>query len=169
VALGVPAWKLPFLIVEATRLLRASMHVIGFNPGMKELLEELQRRGLKVAIVSTNAEENIRTFLQHHGAEALVDRVVCSSRLFGKAALLKKVMKEERLQPEALIYVGDETRDIEACREVDVSVIGVTWGFDSEELLVAAKPDLLAKEPAEIVRWVLANEAAGHVSVHRRS
>jgi phosphoglycolate phosphatase len=152
--LGVPAYKLPGLMLEVSRSFRQAMHTIDFNEGIPELLGVLRARGLKVMILSSNAEENIRAFLQRHGAEAWVEDIYCSSRIFGKARLLRTLMKRAGLQPEQLVYVGDEHRDIEACKEVGVRVIAVLWGVDPEARLREAGPDSLARHPAEVAEWV---------------
>jgi phosphoglycolate phosphatase len=52
------------------------------------------------------------------------------------------------------VYVGDEHRDVEACREVGVKVIAVRWGFDAEARLLAAGPDHLATAPGEVSECV---------------
>lgn len=152
--LKVAPYKLPWLVVQVTRSYRGAVRSIEFNPGIPELLKTLRERGLKIAIVSTNAEENIRAFLQRHGAEGWVDEVFCSSSIFGKAKLLKDLMKKTGLRREQLVYVGDEHRDVEACRQVGVQVIAVRWGVDADNRLKEAGPDFIADTPADVAEWV---------------
>jgi phosphoglycolate phosphatase len=47
-----------------------------------------------------------------------------------------------------MLYVGDELRDVQACKKIGVKIAAVTWGFDSAPLLAASKPDLLCHSPA---------------------
>ncbi len=156
--LGVPAYRLPWLVVQLSRRSRQVAQDIGFNAGIPELLQQLRARGLTLAILSTNTEENIRVFLQRHGAGDWVEAIHCSSRLFGKARLLRELMRRSRLRPEQLVYVGDEHRDIEACKEAGVRVIAVSWGADALARLREAGPDHLAEHPADIAdcvsRWL---------------
>ncbi len=152
--LGVPPYKLPWLIMQIGRSYRKAIDSIDFNEGIPELLKELRGRGLKLMIVSTNNEENIRAFLKRQGAEAWVEAVYCSSSVFGKARLLRELMKRSGLQREQLVYVGDEHRDVEACREVGLKVIAVRWGADAEVRLREAGPDFLVERPAEIIDCV---------------
>ncbi|HEX8702520.1 MAG TPA: HAD hydrolase-like protein, partial [Myxococcaceae bacterium] len=153
-ALGVPAYKLPGLVLQVGTLYRKSIHSIGFFEGIPELLRELRSWGLKSVIVSTNEEENIRAFLKAQSAEALVEDVICSSRIFGKAQLLRALMKRTRLEPNQLVYVGDEYRDIVACKKVGVRAIAARWGFDAESRLVEAEPDAIVTRPAEVADFV---------------
>jgi phosphoglycolate phosphatase len=153
-ALGVPAYKLPGLILQVGRVYRKSVHSIGFCEGIPELLRELRSWGLRSVIVSTNEEETIREFLKGHSAEAWVEDVICSSRIFGKAQLLRALMKRTRLEPHQLVYVGDEYRDIVACKKAGVKAIAVRWGFDAESRLREAEPDAIATQPAEVADYV---------------
>jgi phosphoglycolate phosphatase len=151
----VPPYRLPWLMVQVRRSFRQAMHSIDFKEGIPELLKVLRERGLKVMILSSNAEENIRAFLQRHGVEAWVEAVYGGSSVFGKARLLRALMKQARLQPEQLVYVGDEQRDVEACKAVGVRVIAVLWGVDPEARLRQAGPDALAERPTDVSEWVL--------------
>jgi phosphoglycolate phosphatase len=152
--LGVPAYKLPALIVQVSHVYRKGVASIGFNEGIPELLQELKGRGLSSVIVSSNEEENIRAFLEGKPAEAWVDDVICSSRIFGKAQLLRKLMKRQRLEPHQLVYVGDEHRDIIASKQAGVKVIAVRWGFDAESRLREAEPDAIVTHPAEVADYL---------------
>ncbi|HEX8437941.1 HAD hydrolase-like protein [Archangium sp.] len=152
--LGVPPYKLPWVMMQVGRSFRNAVQSIDFHEGIPELLKELRGRGLKLMILSTNSEENIRAFLKRHAVEAWVEGFYCSSSIFGKARLLRELMKRAGLQREQLVYVGDEHRDVEACKEVGVKVIAVRWGFDAEVRLREAGPDHLAERPAEIIECV---------------
>ena len=71
--------------------------------------------------------------------------------LFSKSAALRKIMKKNKLKTSDVIYIGDEVRDIEACKSVDVAIVAVTWGFNDPQRLkdeepmavVRTRPDLL--------------------------
>ncbi len=152
--LGVPPYRLPFLGMQLIRSLRGTMTSVPFNEGIPELLEELRGRGLKLFILSSNSEENIRAFLAQHSAGAWVDGIHSGSSLFGKARRLRALMRKAGLRPEQLVYVGDELRDVQACREAGVRAIAVLWGADAEELLRAGSPDAIAARPAEIAGWL---------------
>lgn len=152
--LGVPPYKLPWVMLQVTRDFRSAIRSVEFNPGIPELLQVLRARGLKICILSTNSEENIRAFLQRHSAEQWVEHLYCGGGIFGKARRLRALMKQAGLQREQLVYVGDEHRDIEACKQVGVKVIAVRWGADAEARLREAGPDFLVDRPAEIAECI---------------
>lgn len=162
--LGVPFYRVPGLVVEVGRRYLQVAGSVSLYRGVPELLRALRAGGRQVAIVSTNREENIRAILERHGLSDLVGAVHCSSKLFGKARLLRKLMYRARLRPEQVVYVGDELRDVEASREAGVRVISVTWGVDGEQQLREAAPDALAVRPEEIAdlvqRWAAPSRPA---------
>ena len=49
------------------------------------------------------------------------------------------------------LYVGDETRDIEAAQKAGVSIAAVTWGYNSAEVLRRFSPDYLVNRPDELL------------------
>jgi phosphoglycolate phosphatase len=77
--------------------------------------------------------------------------VVGYTRLFGKARAIRRILKADAMKASELLYVGDETRDIEASRRAGVDVAAVTWGFHAEEVLSGYSPTYLIREAEEIV------------------
>ncbi|MBK7488721.1 MAG: HAD hydrolase-like protein [Bacteroidales bacterium] len=72
------------------------------------------------------------------------------------------MMIREQLHAERIVYVGDETRDIEACQAAGIPVIAVSWGLNRRELLASLSPDQIADRPEELpdrVRQVLLSRA----------
>jgi phosphoglycolate phosphatase-like HAD superfamily hydrolase len=65
---------------------------------------------------------------------------------------MKKILKHEKLIPSSVLYIGDETRDIEAAKESGLRMAAVTWGYNSPEALAAMRPDHLITSPEEILR-----------------
>ncbi|PSB03825.1 HAD family hydrolase, partial [Merismopedia glauca] len=56
--------------------------------------------------------------------------------------------------PAKVIYVGDETRDIEAARKSKIKAIAVCWGFNFREILAKYKPDFLIDRPSQLLEVV---------------
>jgi phosphoglycolate phosphatase len=77
------------------------------------------------------------------------------ARLFGKDRLLRHI---QALGHERLIYVGDETRDIEAAKRAGAKSIAVAWGYNNAAILKRHNPDKLVFEPSEITGCIENNE-----------
>lgn len=61
------------------------------------------------------------------------------------------LLRKYGIRPEETIYVGDETRDIEAARKTNIEIIAVSWGYNSKQLLEKQKPDFLIDKPRQLV------------------
>ena len=75
--------------------------------------------------------------------EQYVDRIYGGVGLLNKAMIFRKIIKSEHLDPEELIYIGDEPRDIQASKQANIKCISVSWGFNTKELLLKYDPYIL--------------------------
>lgn len=148
-ALKIPIYKLPKITVEALSMLKTFETQVEPFVGISEMLKNLNEEGYRLSIVSSNSQENIKIFLDKYQLN-LFDNIQSSRGLFDKHITLKKLLSKLDVKNEEVIYVGDEYRDIEACKKVGIKIISVIWGFDPKELLEKAQPDFIASNPNEI-------------------
>ena len=144
--LNVPLVKVPKMGYDFLKVYRNSISEVKLIPGIKELLQTLSAAGYKLGIISSNNREVISGFLKQNQIDN-IEAIVCSSNILGKSRILKRFMKLYNLQPDEMIYVGDEQRDILACQAVKAKIVAVTWGYDSAETLIKLKPDYLVTSP----------------------
>lgn len=149
--MGIPLYKVPFLTRSFMKGYRQALHQVLLTEGMQAVLEEIRQRGLQLAILSSNQEGIIRQFLEKQGI-SYIHSVYCSANLFGKDKLLRSFLKAYRLHQDEVLYVGDELRDLEACRKTGIRMVWVGWGYDEAALVQEARPDFVAQIPAEILR-----------------
>lgn len=154
--LGISRWKLPLIARHLRRLVGRNAHQIDLFPGTPDLLEQLAATGVKIALVTSNAEENARKILGPVHA-ARIDFFACGSSLFGKAPKFRRVLKKMGMRPAEVLAIGDETRDVDAAREVGMRAGSVLWGYAAEDLLAAMQPDVMFREPQDILDYVTAH------------
>jgi phosphoglycolate phosphatase len=147
--LRVPAWKVPLISRHLRRVATRDCHLIALFPGVEETLLRLAGAGVRIAIVSSNTEENVRRVLGPRLA-GVVAIFACGVSLFGKAAKFKTVVKRSGIEPEAVLCIGDETRDIDAARTAGLLSAAVSWGYATQDVLRAREPDLLFEAVTEI-------------------
>lgn len=139
--LGLPMWKLPTLMARMRKAAALNPGAIQLFPGVGEMLKDLEGFGIRVGIVSSNSEANIRRILgEQHAA-----RISCFSggaSLFGKAAKLRGVLRQSGMTAGSVIYIGDEIRDAVAARAAGMAFGAVGWGFTTIEALRKEGPDL---------------------------
>jgi len=146
--LGVPAYKVPWLVRDARLAMAARLHELQPFDGLGDILSELGRRSARRWIVTSNSAANVSTFVQRNGLP--IDQVFAGAALFGKGLILRRAMA--RLgSGENAIYIGDEMRDIEAARAAGIPAGVVSWGFNTIEAMLPLKPDFIFRAPADIL------------------
>jgi phosphoglycolate phosphatase len=124
-ALKCPMYKLPMLLIDMKKKYKRDVVTLGSVAGIREALGELKKRGVTIGIISSNCEENIRSFLELNQIDAF-DFVFTASNIFGKDKAILRLMKEKGISSSEILYVGDELRDIEACNKIHVPCVAVT-------------------------------------------
>lgn len=148
---GVSLLKIPFLVKKVKSELKNKIHEFQPIPGIQEALIELRNQGYQLGIITSNSKENVTAFLNNHDLDNLFDFIYSGVTIFGKTTIINNVLKQKQIPTKAVIYVGDETRDIEASKKANIKVVAVTWGFNSPEVLSKQKPDFLIHHPSELL------------------
>lgn len=150
---GIPMIMLVFIIRKWQQRVASSIKDLHTFPEMKKVLQSLKKTGFTLGIISSNSKQNIETFLKLNDLE-LFDFVYSENNLFGKSRTFNHCLTKMNLNANEVIYVGDETRDIEAAHQSGIKIIAVTWGFNSKKLLQTYHPDFLVDKPAQILNIV---------------
>ncbi|MEK7212264.1 MAG: HAD-IA family hydrolase [Patescibacteria group bacterium] len=149
-ALGVPLAHLPSWVAAVRSRLAERIALVKPFVGLVEVLKELKTRQHKQGIVTSNSEDNVREFLCRNDLD-IFDLIHSGSSVFGKGRVIKKLLAREGLDKRETVYVGDEIRDVEAACASGIKSIAVTWGANSREILVRARPDSIIDKPEELL------------------
>jgi phosphoglycolate phosphatase len=153
--LELPLYKLPLILAKARREMGQEIEAIQMFEGIGQMLDRLRAAGIHLGIVTSNSLSNVQACLTRNDVIEKFDFIHAAKNLFGKHRALRNLIKKRTLSNESVIYVGDESRDIEASRKVNIPVIAVSWGFQDRERLRDMAPDFLADIPADIDNFVL--------------
>ena len=117
-----------------------------------ELLEQLQQRGLKLAVVSNKPDETTRTLAARFfpGLAALGQRDGIPSK--PAPEMVWSAMEQLGVDAQHALYVGDSEVDVEMAHRTGLPLAAVAWGFRGRALLeqagarciVDTVPELLA-------------------------
>jgi len=154
-AVKVPLYKIPALGIEITRNYRKIIGKLRIFEGVDDVIHWLKEQGLELSIISSNSNENVRAFLKKNNIYVF-DGIYCNRNLFGKEKIIDRFIKKHNLKRDEVIYIGDEYRDVIACKINEIKVIAVSWGYDPPELLVKAGPDFIVDRPPEIIQFLSA-------------
>jgi len=147
---GIKYYKIPFVAKQFKVEFKKVLDQLQAFPEIPAVLKELSK-SFKLGILTSNAVENVNFFLKSNGLSEYITFVNTQSRLYGKHISLRKIMTKYDLQKENIIYVGDETRDIEATKKMGIKSISVTWGFNTKKILNLFSPDFIVDSPKEII------------------
>ena len=147
---GISIFKFPLLIRKLKAELRSEIPNIQLFPGIKEVLQDLKNSGFQLGIITSNSRENVLASLETNNLPNTFD-FIYSGTTFGKHKVINRWLKRQHINPEQVVYVGDEVRDIDAAKKTGIKVIAVGWGFNSLSALAAHNPDFLIERPQELI------------------
>ncbi len=148
---GMPAWKLPRVARDFVDGMRQQAHTIPRFPGIDETLAELARAGVQLAVVSSNAEDNVRAVLGAANAD-LFTQYECGMSIFGKASRIRNVIKRAKVASHESIYIADQLSDLDAATEAGVPFGAVAWGYGTAESMQAKGAAQMFQHVHELVR-----------------
>ena len=150
--LEVPLWKLPAIARHARRLKGEAAAEISLFAGVEAMLRTLAENGVQLALVTSDSEVNARAKL---GTTAgLFSYFDCAASIFGKPAKFRRVIRRAGVDPDKVIAIGDEVRDIEAARAVGIACGAVCWGYAAPAALRALGPDYVFERMDEIASTI---------------
>ena len=151
---GISNRKLFLLLLRIRK--EIGKHISEARPAenMPPALHGLKNAGYRLGILTSNAAANVRMFLDAHSLSDIFDFIYSGRSLFGKDRIIRQMLSRENIPVYNVIYVGDETRDVEACKKTGIPVIAVSWGLSRREILASLLPDKIADRPEELLECV---------------
>ncbi len=126
-------------------------------PGISELLRELQRREIPMAIVSNKLQSGVdelyETFFRGTIRVAIGERQGMERKPAPDMVLL--AMKELGVSAAETVYVGDSDVDLQTAQNAGLPCISVLWGFRDREFLLAHSATILAENPSDILAHII--------------
>ncbi|MFA6304961.1 MAG: HAD family hydrolase [Patescibacteria group bacterium] len=125
-------------------------HPVKLYPGIADFLKKLFVQGKDLIIVSSDAEKYIRQELQAFELDKIFKHLVAG--VHDKTESVIKLVASDNLDFAKTIFIGDTVHEIEAGKKAGILTGAVTWGIDTEDKLLAAKPDFLFHDLSELQR-----------------
>lgn len=125
--------------------------------GIKELLIELERRQIKLAINTNKRNDYANNLINHVLGDISFIEVLGEKPEFPKkpapdAALY--LIDKMGLKKEEVLYIGDSSTDIKTALNAGLSSIGVSWGFRGETELKKEGATYIAYQPSDILKYL---------------
>lgn len=123
-------------------------------PGVPELLSQLKRAGIGMAIVSNKLDAAVRQLNQIYFSEyiavAIGENEAAGIRKKPAPDTVFAALKQLGARAEEAVYVGDSEVDIATAKNAGLPCISVTWGFRDEACLAAHGAKKLYHTPEEV-------------------
>lgn len=122
--------------------------------GLKEVLDTLKSRDIKLAIVSNKPDFAARTVVKEIYGEnyfSFVTGQTDSFPLKPDPAVVLNVLKKFGVEKEECIYVGDTSTDMKTGKNSELYTVGVLWGFRGKKELLDNGADVVIEKPAELL------------------
>jgi phosphoglycolate phosphatase len=154
--LNVSKWQLPAIVSDMRKRKLAAASETSLFAGIPAMLSDLQRQGIKTAIVSSDSEASVRQVLGPTAAK--INRFDCGAAMFGKYWKFRRVARKLGAKPSETICIGDEIRDIEAAKAAEMDSGAVIWGYALPGALRAAGPTHLFHSIEEMMQLLTAKK-----------
>lgn len=132
-------------------------HYVTVFPTVKETLEVLRQKGIKMAVVSAKMRSGVEQSLEFTNLRQYFDVIVAVDDVSKPKPHPQPVLKAlEQLgtSTESALMVGDNSHDIESGNNAGVKTVGVSWSLKGESFLKQFKPTYMIHEMRELLKIV---------------
>ena len=123
-------------------------------PEMKETLDALKERGVRIAIVSNKPDVATQRVVVRCFGEGYFDFVTgqrADVPLKPDPTAVNAVIEQFGAKKSECVYIGDTGGDMVTAKNAEIQAVGVLWGFREGEELLAAGADVLISRASELL------------------
>jgi phosphoglycolate phosphatase-like HAD superfamily hydrolase/ADP-ribose pyrophosphatase YjhB (NUDIX family) len=152
----VPTESLPELerwFLEGFKLVQDTVTPL---PHAREFLEFCRQQGLRTFLLSAVHPALFAQQEKTSGFGPFLDKTYLGAQ--NKKDLIGQILRENELDPEQTVFIGDMQHDIETAHHGGVKSVGVLTGYDSLDKLRESKPHLIVEHLSELRRHLETNQ-----------
>lgn len=126
-------------------------------PNVREVLAELQRRNIRMGVVTNKMRITTQMGLQLCGLDSYMETLVTIDDVVrGKPdpEAVLRALEQMKVDPGEALMVGDSQYDIIAGRDAGVKTVGVSWSLKGEDHLRAFQPDYIIRDMRDLLEIV---------------
>ena len=127
--------------------------------GIPELLNDCRKAGYKISMATSKPTHYAKIIAEHfdiaHYFDAIHGSSLDGSRIT-KSSVVAEAVREEGLDPERALMIGDRRHDVEGAREHGIKTVGVLYGYGSLEEHTAAGAAYIVKDLDELRELLIA-------------
>lgn len=125
--------------------------------GIIPLLEQLQARGIRLAVASNKVQDATEALVHHYFP------TIHFAHIYGQRpdvpikpdpTIVYEILDEAGVDKSEVLYVGDSDVDMLTAQNAQISAIGVSWGFRHPTDLIPFSPLAIIDEANELLRYI---------------
>jgi phosphoglycolate phosphatase len=128
----------------------------GLFAKVRSCLEGYANAGYYLAVATGKSRGGLDRALAQHDLSGFFDVTRCADETRGKPdpLMLHEILAHCAVPAKSAVMVGDSVFDLEMARRAQMQSIAVTYGAQSRDVLVKAKPDAVIDHFFELTPWV---------------
>ncbi len=132
-------------------------------PGIHEMLTELKRRGVPMAVVSNKLQAGVTELAERWFKDTIQVAIGEHEGVARKPApdMVRLAMKRLGVQASDCIYVGDSDVDLATARNAGLPCVSVLWGFRDRDFLMQHGATVFVSHPSEILSFAETDSLRG--------
>ena len=137
-----------------TYYMEHSLDVTKPYEGIPEVLQELKRRGCKMAVVSNKMMAATQELVAHFFPEikvAIGENEAEGIRKKPASDMVHEALKQLGADTNTAVYIGDSDVDIQTAKNAGVPCISVLWGFRDKDFLLEHGAEQFIEKPEDII------------------
>ena len=118
--------------------------------GIREIVDDLRKSGVRLGVYSGATTEAARIRISHAGMLELFEVVLGGDQVNNYKPHpegLIRMISHFGVEPKSVLYIGDMVADIDAGRGAGAMTAAVTWGAGNKDELASARPDFIVENP----------------------
>jgi phosphoglycolate phosphatase len=123
-------------------------------PGIRDMLDGLSRRGLRLSILSNKPDEFTQAICSHYLNEWKFDIIKGAGKALPRKpdpAAALWIAEQMKIEPAEFVYLGDSSTDMKTAVAAGMRPIGALWGFREADELLESGAELLIARPGELL------------------
>lgn len=126
-------------------------------PGIPEILEALQNRGIKLAVASNKYQSATERLITHYFPTLRFEAVLGQREgipVKPDPTIVNDILQATGIAREEVLYVGDSGVDMQTALHAGVDAVGVAWGFRPHTELEPFHPQAIIDNAEDLLRFV---------------
>ena len=148
-------------IPEATELYKdryppRALETTTLFPGVRETIETLRARGIRLATATTKLGAGTRRVLTHFGIAKHFAQIQGSDNIPFKPDpfIITKILEDQLWEQSESLMVGDTDNDIIAGKRAGLKTCGVTYGSLTKQQIQELGPDIVIDSLNDLLRFI---------------